>query len=201
MLSQYPDVPRQEGQLEMSREEYYSHLQSPFVEFAASRHSVRHLCGKVSIGQINRAVAVASNAPSACNRQHTRVHCSGNPEVNRQILALQNGSRGFGHLADKLLIVSATLHAIRWAEERNDLYTNAGIFVMNLCYGLHVNKVAHCILNWSVMPDVDIQLRRLVSIPDDESIVCIILCGDCPEHFRLAASPRKPPEEILTVHE
>ncbi|MEI3567554.1 MAG: hypothetical protein V8Q16_05550 [Akkermansia muciniphila] len=103
-------------------------------------------------------------------------------------------------MADKLLIITADLHDIRWEEERNDLYTNAGIFLMNLCYALHANKVAHCLLNWSVSPFRDILLRKLVSIPDHETVICILACGDCPEQFSLASSPRKPVSEILTVH-
>lgn len=175
-------------------------MESSFPEFSASRHSVRHFNGPVSLEQIERAVSLARNAPSACNRQHTRVHCICDKETRKKVLSLQNGNRGFGHLADKLLIITADLHDIRWEEERNDLYTNAGIFLMNLCYALHANKVAHCLLNWSVSPFRDILLRKLVSIPDHETVICILACGDCPEQFSLASSPRKPVSEILTVH-
>lgn len=199
LLAEFPAV-KEDSQIEMTRQQYYANLESAFPAFSASRHSVRHFSGPVSLEQIEKAVSLARNAPSACNRQHARVHCVCDKEIQKKILSLQNGNRGFGHLADKLLIITADLHDIRWEEERNDLYTNAGIFLMNLCYALHANKVAHCLLNWSVSPFRDVLLRRLVSIPDHENIICILACGDCPEHFRLAASPRKPVSQILTVH-
>lgn len=200
LLADFPPADHGKGHMEMTREQYYAHLESPFPEFSASRHSVRHFNGPVSLEQINKAVLLARNAPSACNRQHARVHCICDKEIREKVLSLQNGNRGFGHLADKLLIITADLHDIRWEEERNDLYTNAGIFLMNLCYALHANKVAHCLLNWSVSPLQDIRLRQLVSIPDHETVVCILACGDCPEQFSLAASPRKPVSKILTIH-
>ena len=200
LLADFPPAAKEDGQIEITRELYYAHLESSFPEFSASRHSVRHFNGPVSLEQIERAVSLARNAPSACNRQHTRVHCICDKETRKKVLSLQNGNRGFGHLADKLLIITADLHDIRWEEERNDLYTNAGIFLMNLCYALHANKVAHCLLNWSVSPFRDILLRKLVSIPDHETVICILACGDCPEQFSLASSPRKPVSEILTVH-
>lgn len=199
LLADYPET-REAEQLEITREQYFAPIFSPFPAFAESRHSVRHLCGTVSLEQIERAVSLARTAPSACNRQHTRVHCICDKQTQKEILSLQNGNRGFGNLADKLLILTADLHDIRWAEERNDLYTNAGIFLMNLCYSLHVNQVAHCILNWSVTPTMDSWIRKLVPIPDHENIVCILACGDCPEHFSLAASPRKPVRQILSIH-
>ena len=200
LLADFPPADHGKGHMEMTREQYYAHLESPFPEFSASRHSVRHFNGPVSLEQIEQAVSLARNAPSACNRQHARVHCICDKEIREKVLSLQNGNRGFGHLADKLLIITADLHDIRWEEERNDLYTNAGIFLMNLCYALHANKVAHCLLNWSVSPLQDIRLRQLVSIPDHETVVCILACGDCPEQFSLAASPRKPVSKILTIH-
>ena len=187
-------------QIEMTRERYWAELNSPFEMFSASRHSVRHFSGTISEEQIRNAVALANNAPSACNRQYTRVHCVSDRAKIQACLALQGGNRGFGHLADKLLVVTADLRGLAWAQERNDLFTNAGIYLMNLCYALHKNRVAHCMLNWSVTPSVDRQLRNVLEIPEAESIVILIACGDVPKTFKLASSPRKPAEETLVFH-
>ena len=186
-------------QIEMTRERYWAELESPFETFSASRHSVRHFSGTISEEQIRNAVALANNAPSACNRQYVRVHCVSDLKKIRECLALQNGNRGFGHLADKLLILTVDLRAV-WGAERNDIFTNAGIYLMNLCYALHKNKVAHCMLNWSVSPEKDRALRKLIDIEDAESVVVFIACGDVPEKFKLASSPRKSVEDVLKIH-
>ncbi len=201
VLKLYPASSAPEDQqINISRAEFYSQLNAPFELFSKSRHTVRHFTGSVSLDSITRAVELANYAPSACNRQHTRVHCISDKDTIHQILTIQNGCRGFGESSDKLLIISTSLHDIRWSEERNDIYTNAGIFIMNLCYALHKNQIAHCILNWSVLPGTDLQLRQLVHIPDEENIVCMIACGDCPEQFSIAASPRRNVMDILTIH-
>lgn len=198
--SRFPDVPPS-AQLHVTREEYYAHRLDAFPLFSASRHSVRNLSGTVSKERLREALALAQNAPSACNRQHSRVHCICNRDTIKEILSIQGGCRGFGHLADKLLIVSASLHDIRWAEERVDAYTNAGIYIMNLCYSLHYYQIAHCILNWSVSPFTDAKLREYVSIPPEEVVVALIACGDCPEDFSLAASPRKDISETVRFYD
>lgn len=197
LLARVPVEPSR--QIEMTRERYWAELDAPFETFSASRHSVRNFAGTVSVEQIRAAVALANNAPSACNRQYTRVHCVTDREKIRECLALQNGNRGFGHLADKLLVLTADLRAV-WGSERNDIFTNAGIYLMNLCYALHKNKVAHCMLNWSTPPPMDLALRRLLNIPDPETVIVLIACGDVPEKFRLACSPRKSVEETLVLH-
>lgn len=197
LLERVPVEPSR--QIEMTRERYWADLDAPFEIFSASRHSVRNFSGSVSVEQIRAAVALANNAPSACNRQYMRVHCVTDRETVRECLALQNGNRGFGHLADKLLVLTADLRAV-WGAERNDLYTNAGIYLMNLCYALHKNKVAHCMLNWSAPPPIDLALRKILNIPAPESVVVLIACGDVPEKFKLASSPRKSAAETLVLH-
>lgn len=197
LLSRVPVEPSH--QIEMTRERYWAELDAPFEAFSASRHSVRNFAGTVSLEQIRSAVALANNAPSACNRQYVRVHCVSDREKIRECLALQNGNRGFGHLADKLLILTADLRAV-WGAERNDIFTNSGIYLMNLCYALHKNRVAHCMLNWSVVLEKDLELRRILEIPEFENVIVFIACGDVPEKFKLASSPRKSAEETLIVH-
>ncbi len=198
-LAFYPEI-QPDCIQSMSRDAYFSNCAAPFEEFSASRHSVRHFAGSVTMKQIEQAVSLARNAPSACNRQHARVHCICDKKMQSSILELQNGNRGFGHLADKLLIVTSDLCDLYCVEERNEPYINGGIFLMNLCYALHYNKVATCILNWFTSPEQDSKLRKVVGIPDNEVVICIVACGDCPEQFLYANSPRKPLQDILTIH-
>lgn len=197
LLQKYPIEASQ--QIEMTRSEYYKDLQSSFTQFSGSRHSVRHFEGKISLEQIKKAVEIANNAPSACNRQPCKVHVVTEKELIEECLALQNGNRGFGHLGDKLLVITADVRA-SWPSECLDVRTNAGIYIMNLCYGLHLNKVAHCILNWFAPPHSNRLLQRLLGFSTAELVVVFILCGDVPEKFKLAGSPKRIADENLIVH-
>lgn len=149
LLKKYPT--EASNQIDITREQYFSDLDAPFDKFSVSRHSVRNFEGEVSIEQITKAVKLANNAPSACNRQQCKVHVVTKKEDIDKCLDLQNGNRGFGYLADKLLIVTADVRA-SWTSECLDVRTNAGIYIMNLCYGLHLNKIGHCLLNWFTPP-------------------------------------------------
>ena len=184
----------------VKREDFFAAKDAPFPSFAASRHVCRHFAGSVPRETIDAAVALAATAPSACNRQHARVHVIDSPELRDKLFALQGGTRGFGADADKVIVVTADLSAVRWAWERHDCYVNGGIFVMNLCYALHYHGVAHCILHWSVAPLTDRAAHELLGIPSNEAIVQVIACGIPPDEFDVAASPRRAPEEIIAWH-
>ena len=184
----------------VKRADFFAAKDAPFPVFAASRHVVRHFAGAVPRREIEAAVEIATTAPSACNRQHARVHAVDDPALRDRLFAMQRGTRGFGADADKVLVVTADLSSVRWAWERHDAYVNGGIFVMNLCYALHSRGIAHCILHWSVPPDVDRRAHALLGIPSCEAIVQVVACGMPPEEFDVAASPRFSAGDILTWH-
>ena len=198
-LAAHEDVPAA-TQPHVRREEFFAAKNAPFPAFAASRHVVRHFAGAISRKTVEEAVSLALTAPSACNRQHARVHVIDDPALRDRLFAAQGGTRGFGADADKVIVVTADLSAVRWAWERHDCYVNGGIFVMNLCYALHYLGVAHCILHWSVSPDVDREAHRFLGIPANEAIVQVLACGMPPEEFDVASSPRLSVSDVTTWH-
>lgn len=189
-LKKYPNIPVA-NQPHFTREEFYAHAKGSFEAFAHSRHTLRHYEGSLDIEKVRKAVALATTAPSACNRQHCRVYVISDHALRDQVLAVQNGNRGFGHLADKLIVLTADLADVCGRQERTDIFVNGGIFLMNLCYALHYYEVAHCILNWSAYPERDQELRALLPIGNSETPVAILSCGEAPQEFDVAASPRK----------
>lgn len=200
-VARYPDVPAAVQDRE-TYTNFYQDNQSAFPAFASSRHSLRNYSdAEIPKGKIVDAVKLAMTAPSACNRQHVRVHCIADRAKARKILEIQGGNRGFGHLADKVLIVTADVSAEMGERERNNPYINGGIFLMNLCYALHYNEIAHCILLCSIELDRLSQIRALASIPDREVVVAMLSCGIAPKEFDVASSPRRDVREILSYKE
>ncbi len=186
------------SQRRFTRDGFYGDIECAFPRFAASRHTVRNYSpDDVPVNEVRKAVALAQTAPSACNRQYCKVYCVSDRRKFPEILELQSGNRGFGHLANKILVVTADLLDITSAVERNDLFTNGGIFLMNLCYSLHYFKIAHCILNWSKELRVDREMHRLLDIPQNEAIIAVLTCGYVPLEFDVALSQRRELKDIF----
>lgn len=185
-----------------TRDSFYKNNRAEYPVFASSRHSVRDFDTKkdLALGELIDAIKTAQTAPSACNRQPTRVHIVTSKAMIEECLAMQNGNRGFGNLANKLLIVTGDLQTILGAQEFFDLNTNVGIFIMNLSFALHYHEIAHCILNWYAMPKEDIRLHKIVGIPDQENVIAFIVCGKAPNEFKIAISPRVETDEIVKIH-
>lgn len=186
-------------QVRTSAAKYFEHSKDSFDLFSKSRRSVRNYADtEVDPNSILNAVELAIKSPSSCNRQATRVHVFENKDEIKEILEIQGGNRGFGHLSNKLIVVTADLAYCHGVYERNMAYVDGGIFAMNLLNGLHFNKILACPLNCYFSRWKDKKLRKICKIKSSEVFVVMISCGNPIENFDVALSYRSPVEEIVS---
>lgn len=184
----------------ISKAEYFRESESSFLKFSNSRLSVRHYSDIViPENLIIDAIELSTNAPSACNRQAWRTYLYVNRDQIQQILKVQGGNRGFGHLADKLVIITSEVGVFTGISERNQAFIDGGIFAMNLLYALHYKRIAACILNCSATPEKDLKLRELTGIKNSEVFIAMISCGNVPEQFKVPLSKRYSVSNIVHV--
>jgi nitroreductase len=187
-------------QVELTRDSYFQHSDSSFGLFSRSRRSVRNYSVlDVPVELLKEAIELSTSTPSACNRQTSRVYIYTDPDDINKILDLQGGSRGFGHLTNKLLLVTAELGVWGGAHERNQAYIDGGMHAMNLLYALHHKKIACCILNCSHTASKDKRLRKVTAINDSETFIAMISCGNAPPEFSVAKSLRNHVELMCEV--
>jgi nitroreductase len=142
---------------------------------------------------------MASFTPSVCNRQNWKVFVFTSAEDKRRVLAFQNGNRGFGDQASKILLVTADLQGFVAPGERNQGWIDGGMFAMSLLYLFHSLGVGTCCLNWSVKMETDQNMKAAAGIPDSHGVIMLIAVGHYPVHLRVAQSPRKPLRELVVV--
>lgn len=181
-----------------TKDEYFKPT-SCFEQFAYQRHSVRNYADEeVEMDVIYEVMRLAQTAPSACNRQSVRVKVITNKEKIVAVLGLQNGNRGFGHLADKLLLITSEQGA--WGyKTRTSAYLDAGIYTMNLLYALHYYQLCACTLNCHLTINKMNKLRNILNIPQSELPIVFISIGRAPNQFMVAKSHRLDVEQVVTI--
>ncbi len=183
-----------------SKEEMIAHSKADFAEFSRHRYSIRNYSEEaVPLDSIVRAIELARKTPSVCNRQTCRVYILDDKEIQRKVLSCHEGNRGFGHLADKILLVTSDLHAFEGEHERNQPFIDGGMFAMSLVYGLHHEGLAACTMNWCATKEQDLKLREVLPIPESENVILLVTVGNLPDQFSVAKSYRKPVESVYTV--
>lgn len=182
--------------------EYWKNVDGCFDSFSTSRKSVRNYSDKsISLDIIKEAIKLSTNAPSACNRQSARVYLYTDKLRIQKILSIQGGSRGFGDLTDKLIVITSDLGVWGFLSEHNQSFIDGGIYAMNMLYSLHYNKIAACILNCSLNPQKDKELRSLCNIESSESFIAMITCGNIPDSIKVPISKRYDYNNITKIIE
>ncbi len=186
------------GSVTLTRTQINAAVDFDYDRFIQSRYSVRHFTGApVEAADVERAVERALKTPRVCNRETRRVHVAYGTELRNHLLTYHHGNRGFGHKLGAVLVITSDLRGFDMIGERNQPFTDGGLFAMSLAYAFHAAGLGACMMNWSEDTDHDQLLRNEFDIPENEVIVTFLGVGHLPEQFEVAASPRPQVGEIL----
>lgn len=188
------------GSISFTKEDFFKKSAAAFDQFALSRFSVRDFTeDNLAIDLLQAAIKVAQKTPSVCNRQTAKVHILTHKNDIEHHLALQTGNRGFGHKINKLLIITSDIHFFEGPKERNQAFTDGGMFAMSLLYALHHQKIGAVTLNWAYSRGQDKALHDLGIVPKNEKVILFIGVGHVPEHFKVAVSDRRNLDEVVNI--
>lgn len=182
------------------REELLEAGRGDFKKLSENRISIRDFSDEpVPMELIRNAVSLARRTPSSCNRQSGRVYVIADSERIKKVCGLLTGFHAFGNHVDKLILVSSDTRVFCEARERHQMWTEGGMFAMSLIYALTYYGIAACVLNWSVLPERDAEVRRILEIDEGHEDLLFIALGNFKEENRVALSERRPVEEIMFI--
>lgn len=152
-------------------------------KFYESRTSVREYSEEpLSKDEINKAIELAMTTPSACNRQASRVYVVQDKKKIVEVMENQLGDQGWCNRANTLFVVTSVSTYFGGLYERKEPYIDGGMFAMNLVMGLHVQNIASCFKMYIRHPDIDKTIRNILSIPENEIPIILILAGHYPDY-------------------
>jgi len=188
-------------QKSLSKEDFFLSTNASFDIFSSSRHSTRHFDGPADKSSVLKAIDLAQNAPSSCNKQPTMIHYVTNSDTVKEILIEQRGNRGFGQDIGSLIVLTTNMSCYSQVGERRSGFVDLGIYTMNLLYALHFYKIGAIPLIWLSDKKRDTWLMSKLGGANNEIPVLIIGLGNVSETPSLVNSPRKDLKEVLIIHE
>jgi nitroreductase len=143
-----------------------------------SRESVRfYKAQKVEHSKIENAVAIAREAPSACNRQPFHLHVCTDREQIDFVGGLAPGTAGFLDQVHTLGVVVGHASSFRYSRDRHLIYTDSGLFIGHLLPALTALGVDTCVLNWTPDWKKDRHAISYLGLDLSKTIVCLIAMG------------------------
>lgn len=171
------------------------------IDFFQTRSSVRQFSSvPVSDADLEYAALVARTSPAVCNRQSGQLHIYRHADDIEQIASIQGGARGFSDQLGGVAVVTTSLTNFWGPEERNQAFTDGGMFAMAFLLGLHSRSLGAVCLNWSKRPEKDREMREYLKLDESMQIVMLIGFGSLKKETRVAKSYRPPLTDILKLH-
>lgn len=171
------------------------------LALAHRRRSVRWFLDKpVSRDLIDRAVMVAAQSPSACNRQPFMFRIIDDPELVRQVAAVPMGTPGFAHNIPVMVVVVGQLRNYPFERDRHVIYIDGSLAAMSFIYALEVQGIGSCCINWPDVESLEKRMSELLKLEKDERpIMCLALGYPDPEGL-VAYSQKKPLSQMRSYN-
>ncbi|TBV05409.1 nitroreductase [Pseudomonas dryadis] len=126
---------------------------------------------------IDKAVEVAVQSPSACNRQPYRFLIFDDAASVAQASRLPMGVAGFDHNFPAIVAVVGRLRAYPHVRDRHVIYIDGALAAMSFMFALETQGVSSCSINWPDIPERELAASKLLKLEPDERIVMFISLG------------------------
>ncbi len=148
---------------------------------------------------IDQAVAAASLAPSACNRQPYRFVFFDEAEEVQEVASFAMGTAGFNHQLPCLFALVGDLSCYPKERDRHVIYIDASLASMQLMLALETLGLSSCPINW---PDIESRERKIakrLQLDVHERVVMLIATGYALADGGVPFSQKKSTHLLLNV--
>jgi nitroreductase len=164
---------------------------------AVGRRSVRWFENKsVDRSVVDRAIEIASESPTACNRAPYRFEIIDSDSGVQSVAECAMGTGGYAHQIPSIVVVVGDLSAFFHERDRHLIYIDSSLAAMAFVLGLEVQGVASCMINWADIPERDARIRKLLGLANTERVIMLIAYGYADSERLVALSSKGSIDEI-----
>lgn len=161
--------------------------------YLSRRHSVRDFDLQKSIcdDEIQRAISIASLAPSACNRQPCKVYYTLNSVQAKKVGEIIPGNKGYADRIPYYAVITVD-RSIFDPTEMYQWFVNGGIFTAYFVQGLFSLSIGSCIFQFPFNDDKrSTQMHTLIGAGKNEAICAVVAFGKYKDSFKCICAQRK----------
>lgn len=166
---------------------------------ATGRRSVRWFTAEhVERDLVDRAVEIAAESPTACNRQPYRFEIFDDPVSTAKVAAIPMGTDGYEHQIPGLIVIVGDLSAFFHKRDRHLIYIDGCLAAMGLLYGLESQGVNSCCINWPDIPEKEAEITKLLGLKPYERVIMLVAYGYADSEALVPFSAKRRVDEIRT---
>ncbi len=148
------------------------------LQLAIRRRSVRWFEDRpVDRALIDKALLVARQSPTACNRQPFEYRIYDDPEEVRKVAAIPFGAAGYHHNIPTIAVVVGKLDNFFSARDRHVIYIDSSLSAMAFMLGLETVGLASSVINWPDFEPLERKMAAAIGLEPYERVVMLLAIG------------------------
>lgn len=168
------------------------------LALARRRRSVRwFLPEPVPRELIEKAVAVASQSPTACNRQPFVFRVFDEPALAKKVADIPMGAAGYGEQIPAVAVIVGQQRNFFDERDRHLIYIDGSLAAMSFALALETLGLSSCLINWPDIEEREAAMAACIGLEADERPVMLVGIGYPDPEGLVAASAKKPPSELI----
>lgn len=167
------------------------------MALAMRRRSVRWFLPKaVDREMIDRAVTLAGQSPSACNRQPFSFRIFDEKELVQKVIKLPMGTSGFSDNVPVVAVVVGRIGNYPKERDRHLIYIDGSLATMSFVFALESQGLSTCCINWPDIEELEVAMGDLLGLTADERPIMCIAIGHPDPDGEVAFSDKKPLDQL-----
>lgn len=149
-----------------------------FSALAVQRKSVRWYRDEaVDRSKVDRAVAIALQSPTACNRIPWVLRIFDTTPEIRRVSKIVMGTTGFAHQLRGLAVLVGDLSAFVNEHDRHLIYIDGSLAAMSFVLGLQAQGISSCCINWPDVPERERAMAAELGLEPWQRVIMLIAFG------------------------
>jgi nitroreductase len=155
----------------------------------------------VSRDLIDKALMVARQSPSACNRQPFEYKIYDDPELVKKIAKIPFGAAGYATNIPVIVVLIGKLYYYFSARDRHVIYIDASLSAMSFMYALETLGLSSSVINWPDFEYVEFKMQQTLNLKIDERPIMLMALGYPDETGKIAFSQKKSLDSIRSYNQ
>jgi nitroreductase len=161
---------------------------------AMQRRSVRwYEDRRVERSLIDKAIALATLSPSACNRQPFEFRIYDDESKKNAVASIPMGIKGFFQNIPTIIVLVGKLSAYLSERDRHVIYIDGGLAAMSFMLALETLGLSSVPINWPDIEYLEQKMEASLSMASDERPIMLIGVGYADPNGKIPFSQKKPP--------
>jgi len=171
------------------------------LNLSVYRRSVRwFLDREVEESLIDKALLVARQAPSACNRLPYEFRIFTRKDLVKQVVSIPFGTVGYSENVPAVAVLVGKLESYFSARDRHAIYVDSSLAAMSFAFALETLGLSTCMINWPDFEPLEQKMQRTLNLAYSDRVIMLMAIGYADPEATVPYSQKKSLEVIRSYN-